>query len=300
MINKITGFHIEPTNICTLKCEGCARTQFINQWPQHWKNQSIDVDDLMRFFDINLSGLSISLCGVYGDPIYHSKFHYLLEMLKYRGGQINIITNGSYQNKEWWIKTASLLDSQDSITFAIDGTPENFTMYRKNANWESIKTGISIMAATKCRTIWKYIPFLFNQDTINSAQKLAIELGVDEFKLDYSDRFDGKTEHLIPRMDLIGKNYNSQSNFKIGKALSVDPKCQSGREHFISSSGHYVPCCYVNDYRFYYKTIFGKNQNRFEIKKTTISEILQQEETIEFYKTIPQISACQFNCPNTK
>jgi hypothetical protein len=53
---NITGFHIEPTNICTLKCAGCARTKFIDQWPQHWKNHSIDIEKLLKFIDIELVG----------------------------------------------------------------------------------------------------------------------------------------------------------------------------------------------------------------------------------------------------
>ncbi len=67
----ISGLHIEPTNICTLKCPGCARTRFLDQWPQHWKNHSLDVDQLLKFLDIDLSNLDIVLCGNYGDPIYH-------------------------------------------------------------------------------------------------------------------------------------------------------------------------------------------------------------------------------------
>ena len=70
----ITGFHIEPTNICTLKCEGCARTRFIDQWPQHWHNHSLDIDQLLNFLDVDLSTKTIKLCGNYGDPIYHPDF----------------------------------------------------------------------------------------------------------------------------------------------------------------------------------------------------------------------------------
>jgi organic radical activating enzyme len=98
----IAGFHIEPTIICTLKCEGCARTRFIDQWPQHWHNHSVDIDQLLRFLDIDLSTKTINLCGNYGDPIYHPDFINLVTGLKSRGAVISITTNGSYKKQQWW------------------------------------------------------------------------------------------------------------------------------------------------------------------------------------------------------
>ena len=51
----INGFHLELTNICTLKCPGCARTQFRNIMPHHWQNKSLDIDSALRFMDIDLT-----------------------------------------------------------------------------------------------------------------------------------------------------------------------------------------------------------------------------------------------------
>lgn len=302
MTNKITGFHIEPTNICTLKCEGCARTRFIDQWPQHWQNHSINVDGLMKFLDIDLTGLRILLCGVYGDPIYHSDFHNLLQQLKDRGSHISIVTNGSYKTAEWWKTTADILTKDDKIVFSIDGLPDNFTKYRKNADWESIKIGIDSMVESDCRTIWKFIPFSFNQTNIATAQALATDLGIDEFKVEYSDRFDEKTQYLIPDHRLLGGNYGLRNEFKQGETLATNPRCYNGKEHFISASGFYSPCGYINDHRFYYKTIFGKNKTMFDISKTNYSNLMQQSEVVEFYQSLPQspTAACQFNCPSSK
>jgi hypothetical protein len=46
MLDTLKGFHIEPTNICTLKCPRCARTKFIEKFPQKWKNSNLDLQDL--------------------------------------------------------------------------------------------------------------------------------------------------------------------------------------------------------------------------------------------------------------
>lgn len=296
----VTRFHIEPTNICTLKCSGCARTRFIEQWPQHWKNQSLDVDFLLDFLDVDLTDKKIVLCGNYGDPIYHPDFINFVKKLKSQGVILSINTNGSYKNQEWWRELVDNLDSNDLITFSVDGTPENFTQYRINADWESIKVGMDVVADSKCGSSWKYIPFAFNQFDIDQVKQLSQDIGIKQFYVEFSDRFDEKTKELMPDMSLIGSRYSAQTEWKSNSSESkVNPKCNSGREHFITAEGHYSPCCYLADHRFYYKTLFGKNKKQYDIRNHTLTEILQQPQTIDFYQTLDQQSGCQYNCPKT-
>jgi organic radical activating enzyme len=300
MIEAITGFHIEPTNICTLKCPGCARTRFINQWPQNWKNHNLDINELLQFIDIDLTSKHIKLCGDYGDPIYHNDLINFIIKLKARGASLSITTNGSYKTKEWWKELVDNLSSQDVINFSVDGTPENFTQYRVNADWDSIKVGMEIVAKAKCNSYWKYIPFSFNQLDIESVEKLSQSIGIKNFHVELSDRFDEQTQELIPDTSLLGSRYISQVDWKSNvSSLNVNPRCQTGREHFITAEGYYSPCCYLADHRFYYKTPFGKNKHRYDIRQHTLSEILQQPQTVEFYQTLDQQVGCQYNCPNT-
>ena len=117
----IAGLHIEPTNLCTLKCAGCARTRFIEQWPQHWHNYNLDIDLVLKFLNIDLTGLPIILCGNYGDPIYHPNFIDFVKQLKQRNAWLHIITNGSYQKATWWQELTKVLDKNDTITFTNSG-----------------------------------------------------------------------------------------------------------------------------------------------------------------------------------
>ena len=297
--NSIAGFHIEPTNICTLKCLGCARTRFIQQWPQHWKNHSINTQDLMRFLDIDLAGKKIKLCGNYGDPIYHPDFFDLVEQLKQRGCSVDIFTNGSHKTTEWWQQITTVLDSTDSVFFSVDGTPENFTNYRVNADWATIESAMKVCAKSSVKTVWKYIPFLYNQDQIDLARQLSQQLGLTEFQVDCSDRFDEQTEHLKPSAELVGSRYNKQQDWKQQQSSTdINPKCTNQGEHFISAQGCYTPCCYLQDHRFYYKTQFGKNKSAYQIADTTLSEILSRPTVVEFYQNLSQQSGCQYNCPS--
>jgi MoaA/NifB/PqqE/SkfB family radical SAM enzyme len=295
----ITGFHIEPTNICTLKCAGCARTRFIDQWPQHWSNHSLDIDQLLGFLDIDLSTKTINLCGNYGDPIYHPDFINFVKKLKATGVTLSIVTNGSYKTKEWWQELTELLSPNDNITFSIDGIPENFTQYRKNANWTSIQTGIEISAKSQCQTVWKYIPFSFNETSIDQANKLALDFGIDKFVVSPSDRYDEKTSMLMPSSkEFTGIRFESQQQWKNNNnVISVNPKCHIGNQHFVTADGFYSPCCYLADHRFYYKTQFGKSKKQYDIRNTTLSELLARPTVVEFYTSLEQQSGCQYNCP---
>lgn len=249
---------------------------------------------------MDLQGVMVELCGTYGDPIYHSDLLNLISQLKQRGARIGITTNGSYQTEPWWEQLVLLLGADDFIQFGVDGTPENFTQYRENANWKSIETAMRVCAQSSVKSIWKYIPFAYNIETIEQAQQLSESLGIDQFRIDLSDRFDSATQHLIPSGQFIGSRYQSQQQWKQDHApVSLKPKCDTGKEHYVSADGYYVPCCYLHDHRFYYKTQFGKNKRQYAIADTTLTTILSQPAVIEFYQSLPEQSGCQFNCAQT-
>lgn len=297
MIPAIQGIHLEPTNICTLKCSGCARTRFIDTWPQYWHNNSLDRSVLMKFLDIDLSGINIRLCGNYGDPIYHPDLSGLVHDLKQRGATIDLITNGSHRKISWWKELLQELSESDSIIFSIDGVPENFAQYRVNGDWQTIQDAIKQSVTSPCKTVWKFIPFSYNESSIEQARQLSQDLGIDQFLVSLSSRFDEQTMHFKPSNKFTGTQWNRQQNWKqTVTTKNLIPRCHTGHEHFISAEGHYMPCCYTGDHRFYYKNEFGKNRKQYQIENTTLSEILNRPLVTDFYNTLSQHSVCQYNC----
>lgn len=294
----ITGLHIEPTNICTLKCSGCARTRFLDQWPSRWTNQNLNIDDLMKFLDIDLEEKDILMCGNYGDPIYHPDLIEMVSQFKQRKANISIVTNGSYKKAGWWESLTDLLDDQDKIIFSVDGTPDNFTQYRVNADWDSIHVAMQIASEANCKTSWKYIPFSFNQTDISAVELLSQQIGIDEFIVAPSDRYDEKTEHLRPVGNLLGTRYQAQQSWKQHSVTSgIDAKCKNNQEHYISADGFYTSCCYIADHRFYYKNMFGKNKKQYSINNSTLTAILKTKSVIDFYQNLENNTGCQYNCP---
>lgn len=298
-VNELTGFHLEITNMCTLKCPGCPRTRFINEWPDHWTNVNLDLQDLLKFLDVDLTGKSLQLCGNYGDPIYHPEFHQFVAELKLKGAHLTINTNGSYKDASWWDTTCRYLDSNDEVVFGIDGMPDTFTQYRINADWNSIQIGIQTVGQSDAKARWQFLPFKFNEQEIDQAQKLAESLGC-EFFVYPSDRFDEQTVDLIPvKQELVRDRFDAQQKFKQGKKITkLKPQCDNGRMHYISAQGYYAPCCFVQDHRFFYKTQFGKNKSQYDIKDTTFSQLIKEKPVTDFFQSLADHSVCQFNCPS--
>ena len=134
---------------------------------------------------------------------------------------------------------------------------------------------------------------------MDQAEQLASLLGVDQFVIDPSDRYDEQTIELMPTLEkFIGNRFSSQQQWKnTNNTTSIDPKCNNNKHHFITADGFYSPCCYIADHRFYYKTQFGKNKKQYDIRNSTLSELLARSSVIDFYNTLEQQSGCQYNCP---
>jgi MoaA/NifB/PqqE/SkfB family radical SAM enzyme len=265
---------------------------------KNWQNKDIDLDALIKFMDIDITGLGWGLCGNTGDPIYYNQLPELIQWIKSQHGHIVLTTNGSHRKTTWWQDLVQHFTSEDSVTFSIDGLPENFTEYRQNADWASIRLGIQACVSSPAVVNWKYIPFDYNQNNIEQTRQLSQNLGFDRFFIDPSKRFDDTaTQDLKPDNQLVNLEYGSRLDWKQNNLGPVDAKCRNGQEHFITADGYYSPCCFVADHRWYYKTQFGKHKNQYSITDHTLSTILAQPAVIEFYKNIPDQPVCQFSCP---
>ena len=295
------GFHIELTNICTLKCAACSRTTFINKFgSKKFKTHSLVLEELKYFLQhTDLAGKVVSLCGNYGDPIYHKDFNLFVKYFKQQKAIVKIVTNGSYKTKEFWEELTNLLTQQDKIVFSIDGTPENFTTYRVNADWDSIETGLKVVGSSTVDSEWKYIPFNYNENDIDEVKLLSASYGIKKFNIHSSDRWDTPTSHLKPIL-FTGSREHAHVNWKDDPSqIEIAPECNAGKAHYITADGYYTPCCYVHDWRFYYKSEFYKNREKYKISNNTFKDILEQ--TTEFYNTITTVKPnyCTFNCPKT-
>jgi wyosine [tRNA(Phe)-imidazoG37] synthetase (radical SAM superfamily) len=283
------SFHIEPTSRCTLECPLCDRTKFYERFK--FRNlHNINIKHLHNFLK-PYTGSQITLCGNNGDPIYHKEFLELIKMLKSLDCVLMIVTNGSFKTRKWWQELKILLSEKDTVKFSVDGLEDTNHLYRINADWESIQTGMQVMNNEKnCKTAWKFIVFKHNQHQIEEARARSKAMGFDEFELEKSDRWWQKD--LMPDEDYVSGAYIHQedaiTNTNNEKKVIL-PKCiakDSPRNYlYIDSEGDFYPCCWQGLDSFKYKGIFSPKNKKFNIREYTLNDILENSEVSKFFET---------------
>lgn len=299
----IKAFHLELTNRCALSCLRCSRTgshliktpgdlneQVIDHLLEPWKDCPLEKRDL--FF---------TLCGNYGDSIYHPRFHEILKHLKFHGVRVNLVTNGSHRDEVWWQKTADLFGERDRVVFSIDGLEETNALYRVGSHWDSVMTAIRF-CAPRVKTHWKCIVFSHNEHQIPQVLETAYKLGVEEVRIHKSSRYDLKgQDDLRPKDERwVGlRAYNRKAIRHEENAVQLKPHCYSGTDYFVNYQGLFYPCCACAMFPTDEKASYFSNwSSRFSLHEKTLTEILADPIWDYFKKVLISTNAAPASCLN--
>jgi MoaA/NifB/PqqE/SkfB family radical SAM enzyme len=289
MVSKVpldfSNFELEITNRCNLECLRCARTDFIEQFPKAWQNYDLNLSDFKKFINPVIDQVHIfEFKGTMGDPIFHPNFIDWIKWAKSIDKKVKIHTNGQ-SGPALWRKLSLLLDNEDTVILGIDGLPSNFMYYRINARWKNIEHCVEELKGI-CTLVWQYIIFKYNQDNVEEAKQLSIDLGFDNFMIMNSNRWLNEKDWLKPN--------NAQS--RPSEKQEIDPDCFKNPMHIVTADGYYMPCCYLIDHHYRYKTPWAKT---FDIQKVTINDVIKSSVAMDFFAKLTNESApnyCRFNC----
>lgn len=136
--------HIEPTNVCNLKCEMCPRDQ--QDRPEGYMDFSIykGLVDELRLLNTELIYLHL-----FGEPTLHPRIFDMIKYAKDRNIDVAMSTNGTTLNSSM---TKSLLNSGIDIliiSFDAADNPEYYERIRKNANYSIVFSNIREFINTK-------------------------------------------------------------------------------------------------------------------------------------------------------
>ena len=280
------NFELEITNRCNLACPRCSRTDLISLYPKHWKDADLDLDDFKRFIAPVLDQINIfEFKGTLGDPIFHPYFLDWIYWCKQAGKRVKIHTNGQ-AGARLWQRLFEFLDHDDSVILGIDGMPDDFMKYRVNARWSNIE-GCAEALAGHVDLRWQYIVFSYNQHEIEQARLLSLEMGFSGFDVIHSNRWLAGDDWLKPTGDSLPRNTIDRG---------VDPACLNKPMHIVSADGYYMPCCYLIDDRWRYKSPWAK---AFKIQDCDIDDVIRSSMSSEFFAKLNDESApeyCRFQC----
>ena len=135
-IEDIKWAHVEASSKCNAWCPACPRNNH-----GYGLADGVTEQDLLpdRFEEIvnglpNLYG--IQFCGNLGDPIASAHINQLITISKKYAKKIQIHTNGSLRNIDWWTDLAQTLANVDhDVWFGIDGLSGVHEIYRQGTDF---------------------------------------------------------------------------------------------------------------------------------------------------------------------
>jgi MoaA/NifB/PqqE/SkfB family radical SAM enzyme len=185
----IEELHVETTNKCNAACPMCDRNIFggIDKPGKGFSEWSLeDIDSVFT----GLPNLKfVYFCGTHGDPLASKHIFEAIHAVKKLGARIEMFTNGSLKTQNWWHKLISILDERDRITFGVDGLETNH-LYRQNTDINKIVSHMKIATASKVKVRWDFLAFKHNEHELENCKKFAKEIGVTNFRVRRTARFD--------------------------------------------------------------------------------------------------------------
>lgn len=195
--------HIEITTRCRLSCPKCFRTSMGKDLEIH----DIPVSTVKKIVDSGKYNF-VFLIGTLGDCIYHPNFLEIVKVIKDKKLVVDIHTNGSGKDLNFWNQLFSLLDKDDLINFTMDGYYDTSSIYRINFKKTDFEKNIQAMKLGKQKygldVRWLFIPFIFNEHQIKQAAQLAIDNQITfvvrkskRWELDKEDPLKPKNKNLV-------------------------------------------------------------------------------------------------------
>ncbi len=283
-IKKPKRAFIEVTNHCNLNCQYClvgrqgelsqkGRTTFHNEMERSF--------GYMSWETLNKAGVELKQFGIkdilfffQGEPLLHKEYPEMVKFLVDLKFVVSCFTNGTELKKT--VAEQLIKNGISKIRFSIDGaSQETYNKNRIGGDFDrvikNLKDTVLLSKGTKTKIEWQYIILSSNEHEIQSARKMAKEIGVDFFTKGFRES--------VP--DLIPKNPAYRSKYL--KKPCNDIFNQIG----ICWNGDVVPCCYDIDG----KEIMGNVTNE------TLSAIWKKKTYAQFRKNVRNVNISPENEP---
>ena len=234
--------HLEITNRCNAKCPMCRRT-WMDPVPADLSFSLIHDRFQNHTFD------RIKYCGSNGDPLMVIDFLDFATFFSFRSKEQLIHTNGCLRNKRFWQDLAQIPNVK--VSWGIDGVDqETHAKYRVDTFLDRILENAKTFNDAGGYSQWSFIKFRHNQDQIDTAKQMALDLGFKEFEVIDTRRFGFKDENVFT-YEHNGVTINLEK--PDGNDITMVPgenivcKAQKQEEIYIDASGTVWACTYMAD-----------------------------------------------------
>jgi hypothetical protein len=167
---------------------------------------------------------------------------------------LNMSTNGSGRNSEYWTDLAKL---DVHVWFALDGLEDTHSIYRIGTDWKRIINNAKTFINAGGKAHWEMIIFRHNEHQVEDCEKLSKSLNFVGFLAKYTNRF--KSEGSLNVLNNEGvtvniiypttKSYNMVNKIekqKKDEKPSINCMVKGTSQIYISATGTVNPCCWTN------------------------------------------------------
>jgi MoaA/NifB/PqqE/SkfB family radical SAM enzyme len=267
MYDTVKKLHIELTDKCNARCPQCIRTNVETGKPHKWiLKKELTLEDIKNIITLDdLIHLEhINFCGNYGDPLLAIDIIEICSyILKNSNAFLEIHTNGSMHNEDWWWNLCTKLHNHNKklkFYFGIDGVnQEQHNRYRVGTNFNKIIDNATMCINAGFETVWDFLVFKHNENDIETAKNMAEELGFNKINIISTERFwEGDSleytyqgaKQVLER-STIEPNKKQLMNIKTYSEKNViNCFAKARQEAFIDCLGYITPCCYLGIYLY--------------------------------------------------
>ena len=331
-LSEIKIVHVEASSRCNSRCPMCSRFTADGFVQPGLREIDLTADVFYKLFTKEFTSKleHVYFSGVYGDPCLNKSLPEFVNYLIDNGCRsVSIDTNGGYRNKEWWLKFAR---PNVQINFAIDGTDnETLDRYRIGVQFDKVYDNLKSFVENGGNAQWNFIVFKHNEHQIETAKRLSKELGI-KFRLKITQKFAGRKDHKVmmegKQIDILEPPTQKSlrhpnvgelehipiSAFKLSDYSRFSPlngnkitcKIQQRQEVYLTSTGLFMPCCYLATYihdspgSIQFNDLY--DLEKFNLTKLSVVEILENFKIISnnWNKTIEDgnLITCLRTCGN--
>lgn len=194
--DSVKWLHVELSSRCNAWCPTCPRNKCGFGLADDVIEQDLPTAKLEEILHQLSSVETIQFCGNTGDPIIAKNILEAIELSKKYAKKIQIHTNGSLRNQEWWVELAQVLnDIEHDVWFGIDGIGAVHEVYRQGTDYEKIISNASAFIQAGGHATWQFIPYAHNEHQLRECFALSQKLKFKKFKLAKFYRSQKKAQH---------------------------------------------------------------------------------------------------------
>jgi MoaA/NifB/PqqE/SkfB family radical SAM enzyme len=269
----------------------CSRNDPVSNENLKGCSKYLSLEDNIKILDRFVNLKHISFIGIRSESLMYKNLIPLLKYIKGRNITVDISTNASSRSDEWWKELGLVLDSNDTIKFAIDGsTQEIYQKYRRGGNLNRILNHHRIIKEfSNCKSILQFVLFSYNQHDLQNIIKLKTEYQFDDLLvIPASYTIDSREDTMLnshasldyepvdfrpPQKIYVVHKFLEKYIKKNNTDLKIECTSYKNNSLFINHMGGYSLCCHHNGHMIR-ENMFHDNQDMNFINAEHMTKVI--------------------------